>query len=126
MANAMNNIPISNKNSLNKEEKLTFSGKNTAEGRPIYKNQYGDWVTERTITEEIPELGGFVNIPTVLDGRFLTTEQAIDMAKRTKGYDAITGRKLDVYKDVNEAVNSAVNRSKLLGQHIDYLFKGNN
>ena len=102
-------------------EKLTFTGKYTEEGRPVYVNADGEWVTERTITENVPELGGFVNIPTVLDGRFLDPQQAIDLAIKTSGKDIITGRKLPVFKDLKTAVSDAEERSKGLGVQLEKL-----
>jgi len=98
-----------------KEERLFNTGNKTAEGRPIYKNQSGDFVTERTITENIPELGGFVNIPTVFEGRFLSPNAAISKVIQSGGSDPITGRKLQVFTDVNSAVSAAKSRSKDLG-----------
>jgi hypothetical protein len=105
------------------QERLEFTGKFTPEGRPIYKNQWGDFVTERTITVEIPSMGGFVNVPTVLDGQFLSERQAIDVAKSVGGKDPVTGRKLPVFKSVNEAVSEARSRSKDLGPVIEEVFR---
>lgn len=100
-------------------ERLTYTGQSTPEGRAIYSNQYGDFVTERTITEYIPSLGGYVNIPTVLDGRFLPPDMAISMAMSSgTPVDPVTGRKLDVFSDVDVAVESAVGRSGGLGDAI--------
>lgn len=97
------------------QERLQWSGKKTPEGRPIYVNQWVDWVTERTITEDVPELGGFINIPTVHNGKFLNADEAIKLVKESKGRDPITGRKLETFSDVNAAVESAKARSSGLG-----------
>lgn len=111
----MGNALAPKKNAMNTEEVLSYTGENTDEGRPIFKNQHGEYVTERTITEYVEPLGGYVNIPTVLDGRFLTREEAIDTAIKTGGADIITGRRLDVFNDVNKAVEAAQKRSIHLG-----------
>ncbi len=92
-------------------EALLSIGKTTQEGRPIYTNPQGDFVTERTITENIPELGGFVNIPTVYEGKFLDPKEAIDRVIQAQGKDPITGRELEVFSDVESAVGSAQERS---------------
>ena len=78
-------------------ETLSDVGRLTSEGRPIYKNQHGDFVTERTITENVPELGGWVNLPTVYDGKFVDPQEAIQRAIDAKGSDPITGRKFEVW-----------------------------
>ena len=92
-------------------EILSATGKNTSEGRPVYKNQFGDFVTERTITEYIPELGGVYNIPTVLEGRFLSPPEAIDAVIKTEGKDPVTGRALTRFRSIDSAVKSAEERS---------------
>jgi len=94
------------------EERLMPSGRKTKEGRPIYINQQGDEVSERTITENISELGGWVNIPTVYDGKFLTPNEAIKKALDNQGVDPVTRRKLPVFDTLEEAVDSAAARSR--------------
>lgn len=94
-------------------ETLSLTGNSTSEGRPIYENQHGDLVTERTITENVPELGGWVNLPTVYDGRFVSPDEAIQIAIEAKGSDPLTGRKFDVFNDVDSAVESAKSRSSV-------------
>ena len=96
-------------------EVLTDTGELTGEGRPVYKNQFGDSVTERTITEYIPELGGWYNIPTVYDGGFVSPDEAIRRAVEAKGKDPITGREFKSYKTVEDAVRAAEGRSKSIG-----------
>jgi len=83
------------------QETLTATGETTTEGRPVFRNQSGDFVTERTITENIPELGGFVNIPTVFNGQFLSPQEAIDKVIQAGGADPLTGRKLQVFSGVS-------------------------
>lgn len=93
------------------EEVLSDTGKKTKEGRPVYENQFGDFVTERTITEEIPSLGGIYNIPTVYDGRFVSPDEAIQLVINNQGKDPITGRKLMKFDNIEDAVNAAKKRS---------------
>ena len=103
-------------------ERLESAGGSTREGRPIYKNQYGDLVTERTITENIPELGGWVNLPTVYDGRFVSPSQAIVKIIESGGVDPVTGREINSFPTVDEAVSAAESRSYELGLELS---KGN-
>lgn len=100
-------------------EILNPTGRRTAEGRPIFTNQQGQFVTERTITENIPELGGVVNIPTVFEGRFLSPDEAVQKVIESDGKDPITGRKLQVFSDIPTAVESAKQRSSGLGHQIN-------
>lgn len=99
---------------IEREESLSPTGDVTKEGRPVYKNQYGDFVTERTITEEIPELGGVYNVPTVFDGRFLSPDEAINKVIEAGGKDPITGRDLERFSNIEDAVDSARKRSNSL------------
>ena len=93
------------------QEVLSDTGKKTSEGRPVFKNQFGDFVTERTITESIPELNGWFNIPTVFEGKFLTPKEAIQKVIDSGGKDPVTGRKLQRFNEVDEAVDAAETRS---------------
>lgn len=88
----------------------------TPEGRPVYQNQYGDQVTERSIT--IPLDGLWYNIPTVYDGSFVDDDEATQriMETQTQGkfFDPITGRELQPFATVEDAVKEAQERSKSL------------
>jgi len=63
---------------VQEQEQLIDSGRVTTEGRPIFKNQFGDFVTERSITITDPRInqGRATNIPTVFEGRFLNQDEA--------------------------------------------------
>lgn len=98
------------------QQTLTSIGKKTKEGRPIYKNQEGESVSEYSTTENVPELGGWINLPTVYDGGFVSPDEAVQRAIDTQGHDSVTGRKLNVFNNMSEAVNAAKNRSKSLSQ----------
>ena len=102
---------------MSPEEREVFEGTGQflPSGRPIYKNQFGDYVTERTITEFIPELGGWYNIPTFMNGRLLDPAEAIDMVIKTEGKDPITMQPLDAFQSLDEAVRSAEEKSQGLG-----------
>ncbi len=93
----------------NQKEVLTQTGDKTPEGRDVYVNQYGEFVTERTIT--IGMDGGFVNIPTVYNGKFLSEDEAIKKAIDANMTDPVTGRKLEFFDNVDSAVKSAEKRS---------------
>lgn len=94
-------------------ETLTDTGEVTTEGRPIFKNQFGDSVTERTITITDPRInqGQATNIPTVFQGQFLSDEDAIKAVVGAQGKDPITGRNLQGFASIGEAVKSAESRS---------------
>jgi len=95
------------------QETLTDTGRLTGEGRPIFKNQFGDSVTERTITVTDPGInqGRPTNIPTVSGGKFLSDRDAINSIISAGGKDPITGRALQGFDSIDEAVTSAKSRS---------------
>jgi len=92
-------------------EVFEFTGETTPEGRPIYRNQHGEFVTERTITEYIPEAGGWFNIPTFYDGNLVDRDMAINMFNIGQGKDIITGREFSKFNNLEEAVAAAQGRS---------------
>lgn len=94
-------------------ESLKATGDTTPEGRPVFQNQDGDFVTERSITINDPRInqGRATNIPTVFEGRFLNEQEAIDMVASSGGKDPITGRALQGFDSIDLAVNSAKERS---------------
>lgn len=97
-------------------EQLTDTGDVTQEGRPVFKNQSGDFVTERSITITDPRInqGQPTNIPTVMGGRFLSEEEAISSIVNAGGKDPITGRQLQGFQSIDEAVSAAKARSSNL------------
>ena len=82
-------------------------------------NKNGSISTEYSITENIPELGGWVNIPTLVEGQddlaFLETgkltsenvKKAISRAIKRKSEGAI----LPAYKSLEDAVSAAEGRT---------------
>ncbi|MDB4028379.1 hypothetical protein N9459_04255 [Flavobacteriaceae bacterium] len=99
-------------------ETLSDTGRKTQSGRPVYTNQDGDFVTERTATVESEKLGGYVNIPTVYDGRFVSEQEALRIVEGADGKDPVTGQKLKVYRNVDTAVKDAVSKSNNLGREL--------
>lgn len=95
-------------------EILSPTDRVTADGRPIFKNQFGQGVSERTITVDID--GKFINVPTVFEGRFLSQDEAVQKVLDAKGADPITGRQLKKFDSIDEAVSAAKNRSNSLGR----------
>jgi len=86
----------------------------------MIENEDGSVSTEFSITTEIPELGGWVNIPTLVQGQddlaFLETGElseeneriAIDRARER----VASGARLPAYNTPDEAVEAAENRSE--------------
>ena len=86
----------------------------------MIQNEDGSVSTEFSITKEIPELGGWVNIPTLVKGQedlsFLETGElteeneriAIDRARER----VASGAQLPYYNTPDEAVEAAENRSE--------------
>lgn len=95
----------------------------TQEGRPINLNKNKDFVTERTITVTHPSInqGQATNIPSVYNGEIVNEQQAVANVIRNQGFDPITGRKLEGFPSIDEAVFSAQNRSHGLGDLLVHL-----
>lgn len=93
----------------------------TPEGRPVFKDPQGSFVTEKTITITDPRInkGRPTNIPTVFDGRVLEDSEAIELIANAGGKDPVTGRALEGFSSINEAVSSAQNRSFSLGGQLE-------
>ena len=71
------------------------------------KREPGKGATEETIT--VPFAGIWINIPTIVDGKRVSEEDALKLMKA--GKNEPTG----MFKTIEEAVNSAVERSKQIG-----------
>lgn len=109
---------------MDDNEVFEFTGQFLPNGRPVFKNQYGDFVTERTITEYVPELGGWVNVPTFFDGRLLEPRQAIGMAIELGGVDPVTNEPIEPFESLDSAVRSAQEKSSGLGGLLNKMFNG--
>jgi len=96
---------------VNKDE-LNSLGK-TKEGRPYIANPDGTYSTERTITIEDTRInnGKPTNIPTIYGGKSVSADEAIKIISDSKGIDPDTGRTLQGYDTIDEAVAAAKARS---------------
>jgi len=97
------------------QERFTPTEQYTPEGRPVYQSETGWGTTERTATSYIPELGGWINYPTFYHGKLLPDQIARQMVVNSGGVDPITGRRLEVFDTVENAVSAAGKRSGGLG-----------
>lgn len=90
----------------------------TSEGRLIVPNDDGTHSTERTITVTDPQINGGkpTNIPTMFEGKQVSQEEAIQRIVDAGGLDPETGRKLQGFKSIDEAVKAAEQRSKQIGK----------
>lgn len=75
--------------------------------RPTIQNPDGSISTERTITIKTDK--GFVNIPTIINGKQYTAEEAISMYKNN-------GEDFGVFGTAMEAESAARRRSKRIGE----------
>jgi len=89
----------------------------TGDGRTLYRNQDGSVSSERSITVTDPRLNGGrpTNIPSMFNGRQVEQNEAIDIIVRNGGIDPETGRRLESYNTIDEAVAAAKSRSAGLG-----------
>lgn len=93
---------------------LTATGMMSQFGRPLFTDEQGNFVSEKSITEYVPELGGWANIPTVYDGQIVDPQTAVEIIKRNNGIDPVSGLPVDVYADKDIAIDSAAARSEML------------
>ena len=89
----------------------------TEEGRPIIRNEDGTMSSERTITITHPMInnGKPTNIPTIYNKKEVNQDEAINIIINSKGIDPETGRRLNSYDTLDEAVTAAKARSEQLG-----------
>ena len=86
----------------------------------IIHNEEGGAFTEFSITEEISDLGGFVNIPVMVKGQedlsFIETgelsEENIGIAIARAKERVASGAALPAYRTHNEAIEAAENRTQ--------------
>lgn len=77
-------------------------------GRPILNNEDGSFSTEQTITIESD--GVFYNIPTIVNGRRVSEDEAVSLWRQGRNPEVATARSL------NEALDIARGRSRRIGQ----------
>ena len=96
----------------------------TSEGRPAYLNADGSISTERSVTERHPLLndGAWTNVPTIFNGREMSPSDAVgyvinnqpepsSLEDMGKMFDPMTGRELQGYGSIPEAIAAAQARS---------------
>jgi len=103
------------------------TGRKTKAGRPLWKDpRTGEEYSERTVTIPLvtnpdgsPARGTkWVNVPSVFEGgQIMDDEQFLMKFYRENQYkDPLTGKKLDIFDNLDNAVKSAEQRSEgLLG-----------
>lgn len=98
-------------------ETLTATGQLSNKGRPLFQNQFGESVSERTVTVTNPKIndGAPTNIPTIFDGRSLSESDASNLIIEAGGKDPVTGEVLSGFSSIEDAVAAAQLRSDELG-----------
>lgn len=94
-----------------------FTGEYSTAGRPLYKDPAGGVYSEKTVTFQTPT-GKWVNAPSVMRGGRIETDQGVleDFYMNNGYMDPITGRSLDMFESVDDAVRAARRRSQGLGR----------
>jgi len=89
----------------------TLTDKRTVRGKPVYLNEEtGEEYSEKTIT--VPYGDGYVVIPSVIDnGVEMSEDDLYDYVQTYGPYDVVTGEKLPVHMDIEEADRYAKWRS---------------
>lgn len=100
------------------DQPISYIEGKTPEGRPILKNPDGSISTERsiTITDERVNGGKPTNIPSMFGGTQLTEEAAIQRIVEAGGKDPETGKPVQSFNTIEEAVKAAEQRSQELGK----------
>ena len=84
----------------------------TSEGRPLIQNTQGSQSSELSITTEDPRTpGNYINIPSIYYGKVLSDDQALGLIMDSGYRDPMTGRAINSYPSVEEAVSAAQSRS---------------
>jgi len=111
------NRGISPQGGANTNFQLTPTGRTTPEGRPVFTNQFGDEMTEFsiTVTDQRINQGRATNIPSLFDGRIVSDREAIQRIVDAGGKDPVTGRVLEGFNSIQEAEAAARSRSAGLG-----------
>ena len=88
------------------------------QGRPVVPNPDGSFSTEISITVTDPRINGGkpTNIPSMFGGAKVPQEEAIRRITEAGGVDPETGRALQGFNSIDEAVAAAKSRSDKIGQ----------
>ena len=98
----------------------------TTDGRKIINLPDGSIETEKTITVTEPRINGGkpTNIPTIYNGKHVSDEEAIRIIEKNGGIDPDTGRKLEGFNSIKEAVTAAKSRSAELESKYNPVLSG--
>jgi hypothetical protein len=93
---------------------LGAGGLMTPEGRQYVANDDGSYSTEVTVTVIDPRINGGkpTNIPSMYNGKIVSEDEAADIIAKNEGRDPETGREMQGYASIAEAVKAAKARSK--------------
>lgn len=104
-----------------KKKELSLTGLalgRSTEGRTIYQNSEGGLSSEYSTTIKLGDK--WVNIPTIFGGKRVDTEEAVNIIAENHFTDPETGRPIEEFDTLDEAVKAAQERSKNLQAEIDY------
>ena len=87
----------------------------TQYGRKVYKDQFNAIHSETTVTVPAPN-GGWMNIPSIYNGRYVTEDRARDIIINNGMVDPETGERVQVYASDDEAVEAAKQRMRTLNK----------
>ena len=90
-------------------------------GRPVILNPDGSVSTERTETVRVQ--GGFMNIPTIFNGKAVEPLEALRIIRENGFVDPETNEKLEMFTDPEKAVQAAARRSKGHNEEIMAILK---
>ena len=95
--------------------KLTPTEHTTQYGRKVYKDQFNAIHSETTVTVPAPN-GGWMNIPSIYNGRYVTKDQARAIIIKNGMVDPESGEKIQSYQSIPEAVEAAKERMRTLNK----------
>ena len=94
---------------------LSPTGHTTQYGRKVYKDQFNAIHSETTVTVPAPN-GGWMNIPSIYNGRYVTEDQARAIIIKTGMVDPETGEKVRSYESIPKAEEAAKQRMRTLNK----------
>jgi len=78
--------------------------------RRVYKDQHGVKHSETTATVEGPNFSGWMNVPTIFDGAYVTDDRARDIILDAGMIDRESGNTIKTYKTIEAAETAAEQR----------------
>ena len=94
---------------------LSPTGHTTQYGRKVYKDQFNAIHSETTVTVPAPN-GGWMNIPSIYNGRYVTEDQARAIIIKNGMVDPETGEKVRSYESIPKAEEAAKQRMRTLNK----------